>query len=159
MGRLTTAAVSALAILMVTAESWQIAAHLRVFVLVLLGSGAIVSTSVYVLQGQGLLSVHRSLRLTEQVVVARVSISCFVLMGVLATYGLLVLVATVLGGMLLDPRFVSVWTEGAGRSVDWTTYAAQASFAAALAVLVGALGASFEGQSYVKHVAYVDEET
>jgi hypothetical protein len=97
--------------------------------------------------------------LTEQVVVARVSISCFVLMGVLATYGLLVLVATVLGGMLLDPRFVSVWTDGGGRSFDWTTYAAQASFAAALAVLVGALGASFEGQSYVKHVAYVDEET
>ena len=51
------------------------------------------------------------------------------------------------------------WAASLGRPVGHDEVLAFAGFVAALGILVGALGASFEDQTYFRHVAYVDEET
>ncbi len=158
MGRLTTAALSALAILSATSESWELAAHLGTPATVLAPLVAIVATSAYVLLRQRLLALHVAPRLTEQIVVARVSTILFVLMGVAFTFCVLVAIALTLTGLLFSTEVLARWAARPGEELGWGERASLAAFASSLAVLVGSLGASFEGESYVRHVAFVDEE-
>ena len=157
MGRLSTAALSALIILLATSETWEIAGQLPVWICVLLGPVSIAATAWYVLMHQRLLSLPGSSRLTEQAVVTRVLVGLFVTAGMTLAFVLVAAVATVLSASLFGAELVGRWSGGAAGST-LTTYAAEVVFTSALAVLVGALGASFEGQNYVRHMAYVDDE-
>lgn len=87
----------------------------------------------------------------------RVLVGLFVTAGMTLGFVLVALVATVLSVSLFGAELVGRWS-GAAAGSTVSTYAAEVVFTSALAVLVGALGASFEGQSYVRHMAYVDDE-
>lgn len=158
MGRLTTAAFAALALLMVTAESWEVGSQLSAPTNVLLTLGLVGATTAYIVLRQRLLALHRSFFPTEQIVVTRVSLVVFVLMGMCATYLLVFAVSLLLELAVFRPELVARWIGTRPELVGWKTYASQAGFTSALAILVGALGASFEHESYVRHIAYVDEE-
>jgi hypothetical protein len=158
MGRRTTAAVSALAILTCTAECWEIGSRLGVSTAAGLAGGALLATTLYVLRRQRLLALEHGIRRTEQLVVARVAVVLFVCAGMAVTYLVLFLAAVLLGQLLVRPALVARWTALEPTGVGWATYALQGVFTSSVALLVGALGASFEGQSYVRHIAYVDEE-
>jgi hypothetical protein len=156
--RVTTTALSALVILMVTAESWEVGIQIGPRVGILLAACAITLTAVYILQRLRLLALHGSALPTEQIAVARFSVLAFLLVGMATTYALLFAFAAGLGAAVFHPPLVARWTDLPEHAVGWQTYGIQAGWTATLAVLVGALGASFEGQSYLKHFAYVDEE-
>ncbi len=158
LGRLSTAAVSALAIVSMTAEAWDLGMALHPATAIGVAVLAILTTSFYVLSRQQLLSPMRFVRQTEQSVVTSASIVLFVVLGMTTIYLVLLVTTWAVSSMLFDPEIVARWTGRDPAGVDGLTYAVQAVFVSSVAVLVGALGASFEGQRYVKHVALGDAE-
>lgn len=155
MGRLTTAAVSALAVLLLTAESWEVGARQGGGTVLTLALGAIGATAIHVLRRQRLLAPTRPGPPTERAVAMRVSVTLVIVAGVATTYLLLLVAGFALSALLFEPALVERWTS---TGASTTAYARQAAVVASIAILVGALGASFEGQTYVKHVAWVDDE-
>lgn len=157
--RLTAAAFSALLILLITAEAWDLGMSQRPPFVTGLSLVTLVGASVYLLRRQGLLVRREVARLTELTVVSNVSTVISVALGLLTTYAMLFGTTLLLGRTLYRPRLVAVWAESLGGGVTWVHYLVLAAFVASLGLLIGALGASFEGQSYFRHVAWVDEET
>lgn len=158
LSRLTTAAISTLLILMMTAEAWDLGMSQPVELMGGFSLLVLLGTSVFVLKRQKLL-LHRSQRrLAEQIVVTNVAITLIVLMGMAITYGMLF--ATTLGfaHIMFDYDLVASWAESLDGQVELRHYLSLAQLTASLGILIGALGASFEGQEYFRHVAYVDEE-
>lgn len=127
MGRLTTAAVSALAIFLVTAEAWEIGHQLGVGLNALLSAFAVGATSFYLLQHQRLLVLPRTARRTEQAVVTRVTVVATVVLGMLVTYALLLALALGLEALVFRPPLVARWT-GAEGGVGALTYLLQGTF-------------------------------
>jgi hypothetical protein len=158
LGRLTTAAASALVVLLLTAEAWEVGARQPAGILALLSMLGVLGTSAYVLKRQRLLPVRRTRRPTEQSAVAHATLVLVVVSGIAITWGLLFLAALVLGHALVTDRILGRWVALPEGRVEWQHYASMAAFTAALGILIGAFGASFEGEHYVRHLAYVDEE-
>lgn len=156
--RLTAAAFSALLILMMTAEAWDLGMSQDPLLVAVLSAVILVGGSGYLLRRQGLLVRREVPRLTELAVVGNVSTVISVVFGMLTTYAALFGVTLLLGRTLYRPRLVTAWATSV-ESVGWSHYLVLAGFVACLGLLIGALGASFEGQSYFRHVAWVDEET
>jgi len=157
--RLTAAAFSALLILLITAEAWDLGMSQRPPFVTGLSVVTLVGASVYLLRRQGLLVRREVARLTELTVVSNVSTVISVALGLLTTYAMLFGTTLLLGRTLYRPRLVAAWADSLGGEVTWVHYLVLAAFVASLGLLIGALGASFEGQSYFRHVAWVDEET
>lgn len=156
--RLTTAAASTLVVLLLTAEAWELGMSqppLLVSVLSLLSLGG---TSAYLIERQHLLSRRRAARLSEQRVVAGLSVAAAVVLGMAATYVLLFGTTLLLGASIFNTGVIEGWS-GLGHAPDEAHYLTMAGFVAALGIAIGALGASFEEQGYFRHVASVDEET
>lgn len=160
LSRLTTAAVSTSAILLMTAEAWDLGLSQPVDRIVALACAALLITTVFVTVRQQLL-LRRGTQSTEQTVVTAVSAFSIVATGMAATWlamtGLSLLVAT----LLFNWDLVAEWaasTEWQSKTIKYTAYAKMSFFTASLAILIGALGASFEPQGYFRHVIFVDEE-
>ena len=60
---------------------------------------------------------------------------------------------------LFSRRIVDAWTGLAPTGATFSHFLALCGFIATVAILIGALGASFEAEGYFRHVALVDEET
>lgn len=159
LSRLTTAALSALLILMITAEAWDLGMSQSPRFVVLLSAVTLLVTCGYILRRQQLLVRREVARLTELTVVTNVSVVVTVLLGMLTTYaGLFAL--TLLGARLFYGRhLIQGWAASLDGDVRPEHFFIFAAFVASLGILIGALGASFEEHSYIRHVAYVDEET
>ncbi len=157
--RLTIAAVSTLLVLMMTAEAWALGRSRPPLLVGLFALGAILASSLFVVKRQRLLVRRPSHRLTEQVVIANVSLLASVLMGMITTYALLFFVVLGASQLLFSDRLVAVWAESLGDLPGFADYLVFAGFVATIGILIGALGASFEAENYFRHVAYVDEET
>lgn len=99
---------------------------------------------------------ERSVRITEQIVMAHVSFGLTVIAGLLVAYAVLFALTWALAIALVPDSVVAAWS-GTPETAA-IRYARHAGFVAALGLVIGALGASFEHQSYFRHVAYVDEE-
>ena len=65
----------------------------------------------------------------------------------------------VVSALFFDGEILAGWAASLGEPVGVRQVLTFAGFVAALGLSVGALGASFEEQTYFRHVAYVDEET
>lgn len=160
LSRLTIAAFSTLAILLMTAEAWDLAlaqSHIRVFGLI--GASLLVTTA-YVVARQQLL-VRRGRRRSEQYVVTSLSAFGIVFAGMLSTWLTLFVVGLMLSHFLFPSRLVATWAASTitdTRMLDWTDRPHMAVFVASLGLLIGALGASFESQHYFRHIIFVDEE-
>ena len=159
LSKLTTAAFSTLVVLVMTAEAWDLGARQPLGLVAALAAAAIVGTSAYLVRKQGLLARRHGHARTEQQVVQAVSILLALALGMLTTYGLLFATTLVLRALFFDGAILDGWAASLGRPVGPDEVTAFAGFVAALGLGVGALGGSFEDQTYFRHVAYVDEET
>ena len=159
LSKLTTAAFSTLVVLVMTAEAWDLGARQPIALVVALSAFAIVGTSAYLVRKQGLLARRHGHARTEQQVVQAVSILLALALGMLTTYGLLFGTTLILRTLFFDAAILDGWAASLGRPVGPDEVLVFAGFVAALGLGVGALGGSFEDQTYFRHVAYVDEET
>lgn len=159
LSRLTTAAFSAMLVLVVTAEAWDLGMSQRPAFVAALSLAVLAATSGYILRRQQLLVRREAARLTELTAVTNVSMVVSVFFGMLTVYALLFAVTSLLACTLFPDRLVAGWAATLEGGVEPVHYLVFAGFVASLGLLIGALGASFEEQSYFRHVAYVDEET
>lgn len=158
LSRLTTAAVSAMMILLITAEAWDLGmsqppGFISIFALL-----AILLTTVYVLVRQRLFVRRERRRLSEQNVVTNVSTFAIVLVGMSTTFGLLFLSSIGIAQLFFTHKLVGEWTTSIEGPISAHHYFSLAVFVASLGILIGALGATFEQQHYFRHVTFVDEE-
>ena len=160
LSRLTIASFSTLAILLMTAESWDLALSqgpLRILILLVI---ALVATTLYVVLRQQLL-VRRGRRRSEQSVVTSVSALGIVFFGMFTTWVTLMLVGAILTHLLFPTQLIAAWSSSTITKADqvgWMARPLMALFSASLGLMIGALGASFESQHYFRHIIFVDEE-
>ena len=159
LSRLTTASLSTLLILLMTAEVWELGTSLSPFFVAGLTLVTLTGASAFILMRQQLLLRPKFSRLTEQTVITNVSMVIIVVLGMATTY-LMLFVLTVLAGTLVFSReIIANWAPALDGPVHFTHYLLQAGFDASVGIIIGALGVSFEGQYYFRHIAYADEET
>jgi hypothetical protein len=154
---LTTASASTLLILVMTAEAWELGMSQPAWRVCLLSAVSLLATSYYIVLRQHLISRlghHR----TEQRVVTIVSTTVGVMLGMLTTYVLLFASTWVAAQALFSAQLVREWAASvpAIRQAHYFTFAA---FVASAGILIGALGASFEKESYFRRIAMLGEET
>ncbi len=154
--RLTTAAGSALAVLVMTAESWEVAASLSTVTILLLPVAAVAVTSVYLIRVQHLVA-SRQGPLREQRAVSNTGTVIAVGAGMAVTYAAVLAVAWLLAVGLFGDPLIASWT-GASGAETASVRVRVAALAASLSVLIGALGASFEPYGYFRHVTQIDDE-
>lgn len=157
LNRMTTATCSTAVILLCTAELWELAINQSLTTLIVFALMAICVTTAYITKRQQLL-VRRESRISEQSVITNVSAVGVVLAGMLVTFvsaiGLIILAA--LG--LFQSQVIHHWADLEPGELSGFHYVYLAVFAASLAIIIGALGASFEEQQYFRHITFVDEE-
>lgn len=160
LSRLTTAAFSALFLLVLTAEVWDLGTSQGPGVLALLSAVSILGSTVFLLLRQKLLLRRTLRRISEQAVVMNVSATLVVLFGMVTTYAVLFGLTAAIGFGLFDAellvRWAPDWREAGGGVFARLRMAA---FVGSLGLVIGSLGASFEGQHHFRHVIYADEET
>ena len=159
LSKLTTAAFSTLVVLVMTAEAWDLGTRQPLAVVAGLSAAAIAGTSAYLVRKQGLLARRHGHARTEQQVVQAASILLALGLGMSTTWVLLFGTTVAVRMLFFDPAILSGWAASLGGPVEMRHVFAFAGFVAALGLGVGALGGSFEDQTYFRHVAYVDEET
>jgi hypothetical protein len=160
LSRLTLASVSTVAILLMTAESWDLALSQSWFRVWALAATSLIATTVYVVLRQQLL-LRRSNTRSEQSVVTSASALGIVLTGMTVTWLSLFLLGIIVSLLLFDRPLIANWAASsdiAGRDVSIWDYLQMAGFSGSVGLLIGALGASFESQNYFRHVIFVDEE-
>ena len=162
LGRLVTAAVSTLVVLLMTAEAWEATMSQPSWRLVVLSLIALGVATAYLVGKQRLLIARprrgRPSRHSEQRSVGNVAIVLAVLIGLTVTYAALFLVALIGAYFCYPVGVVESWAASLDDPARFPNYLRLAAGVAALGLGIGALGASFEPRGYVRHVAYVDEE-
>lgn len=158
LSRLTTAAVSAILILLISAEAWDLGMSQAPWFVVLLSLVAICFTTIYTLIRQKLFVRREHRELSEQNVVTNVSTSAIVFLGIMTTYLIMLLLTIIAALTLFSNRLADNWSESIVEAPSATHYFSLSLFVASLGIFIGALGASFEEQTYFRHVTLVDEE-
>jgi hypothetical protein len=158
LGRLTTAAGSALLLLLVTAEIWDLALSLPPWRLLALAVAATAASTGFVIAQQRLLAGAEHQRPTELSVNRRLSSVAIMLLGMLTTYALLFFTTYAAALSLFRAALVSDWAMSLDQAPGWQDYAALSAFVASLGLMIGAFGASFENQYYFRHVTHIDRE-
>ncbi|MEM8932285.1 MAG: DUF2391 domain-containing protein [Acidobacteriota bacterium] len=159
LGRLTTAAGSALVLLLVTAETWELGMSQPVPRVAVLSLVTIGGLAAMLLRRQGLLFVQRSRQPSEQQVASNLAITLAMLVGLTLIYSLLFLATYGMAEVLFSQELLAQWTPSLDGEIGARQHVAHAGFIAFLGLIVGALGASFEEQDYFRHITLVDEET
>jgi hypothetical protein len=154
--RLTTAAGSALAVLIMTAESWEVAANLSAATAVAVSLVAVVTTSTYLIRVQNLVAFRKG-PLREQRAVSDAGTVVAVGAGMAVTYACVFALAWLLAVALFGDTLVASWVGAAGAETT-SVRIRLAALAASLSVVIGALGASFEPYGYFRHVTQIDDE-
>lgn len=158
--RLTTAALSALFLLLVTAEVWDLGTSQSGPFVATLSLLTLTGTTAFVLARQRLILRRPRRGPTEQTVVTNVSAALVVALGFATTYALLFVITVAAGAALFGPELVARWAPAVEARQGWPRdLAVLAGLVSSLGLLIGSLGASFEGNQYFQHVIYADEET
>ena len=157
--RLTTAAASTLLILLVTAEAWDLGMRQSPIIVIIFSAVALVGASLYVLKRQRIFAENWRRGMTEHRVISRVSLTLAMLLGMMTTYVILFAATLAVSQVFYPTDLVHEWAPTLHETLSWVHYFRLAGFVAALGIVIGALGASFEPQTYFRHVAFVDEET
>jgi len=159
LSRLTTAAISTLLLLLVTAEAWDLGMSQPPLFVAQFSLLTLLGTSGFIVKRQRVLLRRGRRRLTEQTVVTNVAMSVVVFLGMATTYIVLFLLTLVLSHVLFSYTLVAGWAVSQQGRIAPSHYLVFSAFVASLGIVIGALGASFELPSYFRHIAYVDEET
>lgn len=158
LSRLTAAALSALFVLVLTAEVWDLATRQTPARVALLSALVWVATTDFVLWRQKLVLRRPRSALSERVVSANVSALLVVLLGMVFAYALLFALAIGAAQAFYGPELIASWAPSVAPEVGLRDLAVLAGFVSSLALVIGSLGASFEGNHYFQHVIYADEE-
>jgi predicted Zn-dependent protease len=158
LSRLSTAALSALFVLLITAEAWDLGMSQEPLRMFFLSALTLIGASAFIIKRQRLLLRYSRRRLSEQIVVTTVAISTVVILGMAFTYLILFTTTLVLAGFLFGDELVASWAASLNGRIGWQNYWTLGQLTASFGLIIGALGASFEGQEYFRHIAYVDEE-
>ncbi len=158
LSRLTTAAVSAILVLLISAEAWDLGMSQSPLFVICLSLVSVMFTTAYTLVRQKLFLRRERRLLSEQNVVTNVSTTAIVLVGMLTTYGLLLLLTATAVLTVFNNKLADTWSESIDAAPNATHYFGLCLFVSSLGILIGALGASFEQQTYFQHVTLVDEE-
>ena len=145
------------AVLMMTAESWEVASSLPISTVALLSAFALLCTSAYLLKAQRLLARPGDSALREQRAVSNVSTAIAVALGMAVTYVAILTLAYLAGLALFRDALLWDWV-GADTELPPPIRLLMAGFTAALSIIIGALGASFEPHGYFRHVTHIDDE-
>lgn len=159
LSRLTTAALSALLILINTAEVWEISMNERGPVAIAISLAALAGTTYYVLKRQRLLLPQARGQSTEQIVVSRVAVSLTIFLGMLTAYVMLFALAITLALVVYPTEVIHSWAPTIDGAIGARHYLTLSAFLAAVGIAIGSLGASFEDEHYFRHIAFIDEET
>ena len=158
LSRLTTAAVSTVLVLLMTAETWDMAMSQTAITVGGLFFFSITATTAYVAARQQLLLRRNERHVSEQIVTSNVSAACIVAVGMFVMFLFLACVTALAGLLLFPPAVVNGWAASVENDIRWQHYVLMAGTVGSLGILIGALGASFEQQHYFRHVVFVDEE-
>ena len=158
LNRLTTGAVSTLMILIMTAEAWDLGMSQPLSRMTAFSAFILLATSGFILRRQQLLLTRSSKQLSEHIVLTDTAIALVVFFGMATTYLLLFGLTLLLANWLFSDVLVASWAASLPQPPAASNYLALAQLIASLGILIGSLGASFEGRHYFRHVAYVDEE-
>ncbi len=156
--RLSAAALSTMIVLMITAETWHLAATQDLTKLGSILFGALATTTVFVIAKQNLFVHKLTLNITEQTVISNVSAFIIVLLGMITSLIVLMSICLAFSALLYSPELVGQWANSNAEFIDISHYLKTAALVTTLSLLIGALGASFEAQHYFRHVVFVDEE-
>ncbi len=158
LSRLTAAAVSTTALLMLTAEAWDLALSQSTHALVFMFVVTLIVTTLFIANRHRLFFNKRRSR-TEQQVVSQVSAILVVVIGLLTTWTCLATFSWAVSFALYPETLISTWAASTQSSVN-ANYAKMimSVFCASVGLLIGSLGASFEEQHFFRHVIFVDEE-
>lgn len=154
LGRMSAAALSVLLVVMLTAEAWEVGATRSGWQVLSLVAAALTGTTALVIIRQGLL-VRSGRRLTEQIALSNVSTILAVASGLLATFAVLFL-AAFLGSLVFFDGMGAKWV--GVEALSFGQRAVFAAFGAAVGIVAGALGASFEESEDFRHIARIDRE-
>lgn len=160
LSRLTIASVSTVAILLMTAEAWDLGLAQDGGSLAIMLACCLALTTLYVIVRQQLL-LRRSRGQSEQSVVTSASALGIVFVGMAVTWAGLFTMGVAVGWLLFRPELIASWassSELTTAEVGISTIVRMNLFCASIGLLIGALGASFESQHYFRHVIFVDEE-
>jgi len=157
--RLTTAALSTLLVLTVTAEAWELGTTRSGLLVAVLSVAVLLGTSAFILVRQKLLPRHPARPLSEQRATAATAATVIMLWGMLTVYSLLFAASLGFGLLIMGEELIRQWAPSLESGVSFGHYLTMAATSAALGSLIGALGASFEGSDYFRHVIFIDEET
>ena len=157
--RLTTAAASTMLILVITAEAWDLGMSQPPLFVLAISLAALAGTCFFIIKRQHLLVRRRAQRLSEQRVVANTSVVLAVTLGMATVYALLFATTLFLSQTFFSDHLIEGWAASLDGDVRARHFFVLAGFVAALGIIIGALGASFEEEGYFRHVAFVDEET
>lgn len=157
---LTLAAVSTLVVLLLTAESWDLALSQSFASTTGLVVVSWIGTTTYVVFRQQLIVPNRT-RQSEQMVVTNLSAVGIVFAGMLVTWLTLTVAALAIAGLLFGPNLIAEWAASLSQpasQIGWAERFSMSTFSASLGLMIGALGTSFESQHYFRHIIFVDEE-
>ena len=155
LSKVTAGAVSTALIVLLTAESWELANAQAPLRGILAATGVVLGTIVYLLRQQDLLARVHHFRLSERRVIAEVTTVLAVTFGMLSTFVVLFAGSALVGWLLFPSSVVAAWAAGAEGPA---AYAKTALLSATISVTVGALGASLEAPSYLRFVISVDSD-
>ena len=156
LSRLTAAATSAMLVLLVTAEVWELGTHQDWVSVGGMSLLATISTTAYIILRQRLFARRERATLSEQNVVTNIATCSIVFTGMLTTYGFLFAGTVLLSVAFFDTQLVRHWTNE--DQLGYGSLLLLAGFIASLGIFIGSLGVSFEDQHYFRHITFVDEE-
>lgn len=154
--RLSASAASALAVILLTAEAWELGQRQDVGNVAALSMGSVALMSTFLLWRQNLLL--RSTRRTERYAIANLTVVLVVALGLLTTYLVLFGIVVLAAHSLVGEELLMAWAPTLSGPPTTARILAMSGFAATTGLVIGALGASFEGSAYFRRVAFVDEE-
>ncbi len=155
LGRYTAATAVTVIFLFLSAEAWELGAHLRPLGLGVTAVTVVLLATASLYVGQNFHQMGRVATLREQLVRTRVVMLGSLLLGVGSLWVVLFLIG--LGTMSLFPR--EVFQAWAGVEAGGLSLARYAAFMATLGVVAGAFGGNLEDEAEIKAVLLFDEET
>lgn len=160
LSRLTTAAVSTVSLLLLTAESWDLALSQTWAELSIMALSVLLLTTLFVAFKQRLL-LNRKRHMKEQLVVTRAAALLIVLCGLAVTWLGMFLLALLASSALFHTDVISAWAASSHfepGDINTVIHLEMAMFCGSIGLLIGSLGASFEDQQHFQHIIFVDQE-
>lgn len=155
LSRMSAAALSVLFILLMTAEAWELGVSRDAAQAVGLAAVALAGTTGLVLSRQGILARGQP-QLTEQTALSNLATALAMGLGLFSTFFFLVGTAFLASSLVFSGPVTAGWAQSEGLSVGQRVVFS--IFVAAVGIIAGALGASFEEAEDFLHIARIDRE-